>query len=204
MSISCNFIKLSKWKKPEISFGKSSPIDIIVVSTRIPRSWDLACVPKELETSLLKPAAVLEIKRRIGGRTGCERRPEKANPATCVAGFYLRDSEIDIKSDPGQIRTISILSSCIVKLYPLPRATTSFSQSISERHARPQNTKIPNRFLLVHQRLGILNCRKSLYLNDLDVICEPGWIRTIDTRLKRAMLYQLSYGPAYQIIAYRP
>ena len=26
-------------------------------------------------------------------------------------------------------------------------------------------------------------------------IFEPGWIRTIDTRLKRAMLYQLSYGP---------
>ena len=26
-------------------------------------------------------------------------------------------------------------------------------------------------------------------------ICEPGWIRTIDTRLKRAVLYQLSYGP---------
>ena len=24
---------------------------------------------------------------------------------------------------------------------------------------------------------------------------EPGWIRTIDTRLKRAVLYQLSYGP---------
>ena len=24
---------------------------------------------------------------------------------------------------------------------------------------------------------------------------EPGWIRTIDNRLKRAMLYQLSYGP---------
>ena len=24
---------------------------------------------------------------------------------------------------------------------------------------------------------------------------EPGWVRTIDTRLKRAVLYQLSYGP---------
>ena len=33
---------------------------------------------------------------------------------------------------------------------------------------------------------------------------EPGWIRTIDTRLKRAMLYQLSYGPIQSDHSYRP
>ncbi len=37
----------------------------------------------------------------------------------------------------------------------------------------------------------------GLYLcgSEIDMRSEPGWIRTIDTILKRDVLYHLSYGP---------
>ena len=46
--------------------------------------------------------------------------------------------------------------------------------------------------------LGIYIISNSLCCIEIHVKSEPGWIRTIDTRLKRAMLYQLSYGPTQQ------
>jgi len=73
--------------KPEINLPQMADIGTIVVSARIRDKKKPIALAKWLETSRLKPKAVLEIDGEIRGYWGPQNGPEMKNPPTPSGDF---------------------------------------------------------------------------------------------------------------------